>query len=108
MPNVIIDEKYIEMLKETKVDDPPEEIPQILGESFYLQIGVYRDYGNARKVRDVLNLKGFDARVDHDKSNGSKLYIVIEGRYPSKLLAQKTSDNIKKRLTYESIIKQHE
>ena len=57
MPDVIINEKYIVMLKETKVDDPPEEIPQILGESFYLQIGVYRDYNNARKVRDILNLK---------------------------------------------------
>ena len=86
----------------------PEEIPQVLGESFYLQIGVYRDYKNARKVRDVLNLKGFDARVEHIKSNGKKLYIVLEGRYPNKVLAQKTSDNIKKRLSYESIIKQHE
>ena len=108
MPNVVINEKYIDMLKETKIDDPPEEIPQILGESFYLQIGVYRDYKNARKVRDVLNLKGFDARVEHIKSNGKKLYIVLEGRYPNKVLAQKVSDSIKKRLSYESIIKQHE
>ena len=107
MPNVVVNEKYIDMLKETKMDDPPEDIPQILGESYYLQIGVYRDYKNARKVRDVLNLKGFDARVEHIKSDGKKLYIVLEGLYPNKVLAQKTSDNIKKRLTYDSIIKQH-
>ena len=108
MPNVVVNEQYIDMLKETKIDDPPEDIPQILGESYYLQIGVYRDYKNARKVRDVLNLKGFDARVEHIKSDGKKLYIVLEGLYPNKVLAQKTSDNIKKRLTYDSIVKQHE
>ena len=108
MPNVVVNEKYLDMLKESKIDDPPEDIPQILGESYYLQIGVYRDYKNARKVRDVLNLKGFDARVEHVKSDGKKLYIVLEGLYPNKVLAQKTSDNIKKRLTYDSIIKQHD
>ena len=43
----------------------PDNIPEVLGQSFYLQIGVYKDYNNARKVRDILNLKGFDSRIKH-------------------------------------------
>ena len=35
----------IEMLKEVSIDDRiPRDIPEILGQSFYLQIGVYKEY----------------------------------------------------------------
>ena len=78
---------------------------QDLGNSFYLQIGVYKEYNNARRVRDVLNLKGFNARIEHSKSNNKRRYIVLEGIYPSSKLAKLASSDIKKELGYQSIVK---
>ena len=107
MPNVVIDEEYTDMLKNSSIKDTPDDIPEILGISFYLQIGVYRDYNNARKVRDVLNLKGFNSQVEHKRIDSKKLYIVNEGRYPSEKLANKASKKIKRVLKYDSIIKKN-
>ena len=107
IPNIIISEEYIDMLKNSSFKDTPNDIPKVLGRSFYLQIGVYKDYNNARKVRDVLNLKGFDSKVEHKKIDNKKLYIVNEGRYPSERLANKTSKKIKRVLNYDSIIKKN-
>ena len=59
-------------------------------------------------LRDVLNLKGFDARINHINRDNSRLYAVLEGRYPSKEAAQLVGNNIKKNLSYDSIIKKHE
>ena len=87
--------------------DIPDNIPEVLGQSFYLQIGAYKEYSNARKVRDVLNLKGFNARIKHISLDGARLYSVLEGRYPSFDLAKKSSKQIEKKLNYSSIIKQH-
>lgn len=108
MPNVKVNESYINMLEEIDISKSPSNIPVVLGQSFYLQIGVYRDYNNARKVRDILNLKGFESQIKHINSNNSKLYTVVEGRYPNRATAEKTSNKIKSLLTYDSIIKQHE
>ena len=96
------------MLKKTEgKSEIPDNIPEVLGQSFYLQIGVYKEYNNARKVRDVLNLKGFNSRIKHVAVNDARLYSVLEGRYPSSELAKKSSGQIKKILNYNSIIKQH-
>ena len=109
MPSVKVDDEYIEMLKEVSIDDRiPKDIPEILGQSFYLQIGVYKEYNNARKVRDILNLKGFNARIKHISLNNDRLYSVLEGRYPSVELAQDASNQVKRALSYDSIIKKHE
>ena len=107
IPDIIINEDYIQMLNEKEIKETPINIPEILGNSFYLQIGVYKDYRNARKVRDVLNLKGFDAKIEHIKLNGKRMYIVVEGRYPTVKIAENTGKNIKKSLSYESIVKNH-
>ena len=108
IPDIQINEEYLEMLKEITIEETPKDIPQIFGQSFYLQIGVYKEYNNARKVRDILNLKGFDARINHINRDNSRLYAVLEGKYPSKEAAQLVSNNIKKNLSYDSIIKKHE
>ena len=107
IPNIEVNEEYIDMLKKVSIKDTPDDIPKSFGESFYLQIGVYKDYGNARKVRDILNMKGFDSQIEHKKIDSKKLYIVNEGRYPSAKIADKASKKIKKALKYESIVKQH-
>ena len=107
IPNVKIDDKYTDMLKNLDIEQIPNTIPQNFGQSFYLQIGVYKNYNNARKVRDVLNLKGFDSQVEHKKIDGKKLYIVNEGQYPSEKLASKAAKKIKKVLKYDSIIKKN-
>jgi len=109
IPNIKIRDEYVEMFKATSVDSNiPDNIPAILGESFYLQIGAYREYNNARKVRDILNLKGFNARIKHIVLNNDRLYSVLEGRYPNFEFAQRSSQKIKETLSYDSIIKQHE
>ena len=105
IPDITINENYTDMLNEISDNSTPDDIPEILGQSFYLQIGVYRDYNNARKVRDILILKGFDAQIQYSKAE--KLYSVIEGRYPDESSAMKTARKIKEVLTYDSIIKQH-
>ena len=107
IPNVKIDDKYTDMLKNLDIEQIPNTIPQNFGQSFYLQIGVYKNYNNARKVRDVLNLKGFDSQVEHKKIDGKKLYIVNEGQYPSEKLASKAAEKIKRILKYDSIIKKN-
>ncbi|MAV64240.1 MAG: hypothetical protein CMG00_03505 [Candidatus Marinimicrobia bacterium] len=108
MPNVKIKDEYMGMLQSANVKNTPSSIPSVWGKSFYLQIGVYRDYNNARKVRDILNLKGFDSRIQRVSSSNAKLYTVIEGRYPNKELANKASSNIRELLTYDSIVKEHD
>ena len=107
IPTITINENYLDMLKEIEVKEIPENIPNNLGDSFYLQIGVYKEYSNARRVRDVLNLKGFNARIQHSKSNNKRRYIVLEGIYPSSKLAKLASGDIEKELGYESIVKKH-
>jgi len=105
IPNIEIHEDYLDMLEQAEVAEIPEDIPNNLGNSFYLQIGVYKEYNNARRVRDVLNLKGFNARIEHSKSNNKRRYIVLEGIYPSSKLAKLASSDIKKELGYQSIVK---
>lgn len=108
IPNISIKDEYNSMLKKTGgQSEIPDNIPEVLGQSFYLQIGAYKEYNNARKVRDVLNLKGFNARIKHISLDGARLYSVLEGRYPSFDLAKKSSKQIEKKLDYSSIIKQH-
>ncbi len=108
IPDIRIQDEYSKMLEGLSVGAKiPNNIPEVLGQSFYLQIGVYKEYNNARKVRDVLNLKGFNARIKHVAVNDARLYSVLEGRYPSFDLAKKSSGRIKKILNYSSIIKQH-
>ena len=108
IPDIIINEEYLGMLKKTSEVKTPDNIPQILGQSFYLQIGVYKDYNNARKVRDILNLKGFDSRIKHVNADKKRLYSVLEGRYPSLKYAESAKVSIKEKLSYDSIIKKHE
>ena len=105
IPNIDISDTYLDMIDNVSVEEIPINIPTDLGNSFYLQIGVYKDYNNARKVRDVLNLKGFDARIKHTKSNNKRRYVVLEGIYPNKEEAQIASNRIKEKLSYDSIIK---
>ena len=107
MPNINVNEEYVDMLKSSSYQDTPDDIPKVLGEYYFLQIGVYSDYGNARKVRDVLNLKGFNSQVEHKKVGSKRMYIVIEGRYLSERLANKASKKIKRVLNYESIVKKN-
>tara|TARA_Y100000741_G_scaffold362194_1_gene347507 strand:- start:559 stop:1341 length:783 start_codon:yes stop_codon:yes gene_type:complete len=107
IPNVAINEEYIDMLENSSFQTTPDNIPRVLGQSFHLQIGVYKDYNNARKVRDILNLKGFDSQVEHKKIDNKKMYIVNEGWYPSERLANKASQKIKRVLKYDSIIKKN-
>ena len=108
IPNISIKDEYSSMLKKIGgQSEIPDNIPEVLGQSFYLQIGAYKEYNNARKVRDVLNLKGFNARIKHISLDGARLYSVLEGRYPSFDLAKKSSKQIEKKLNYSSIIKQH-
>ena len=107
IPDIEINKDYIQMLNEKEIKETPADIPETLGKSFYLQIGVYKDYKNARKVRDVLNLKGFDAKIEHVKLSGKRMYIVVEGRYPTVKIAENAGKNIKKSLSYESIVKNH-
>ena len=107
MPNVNIDEKYIDMLKNSSFKETPENIPEVLGQYYFLQIGVYSDYNNARKVRDILNLKGFNSQVEHKKVGRKRMYIVNEGRYMSERLANKASKKIKRVLKYDSIVKKN-
>ena len=109
IPNIHINDEYNEMFNMIDIGGiVPDNIPEVLGQSFYLQIGVYKEYNNARKVRDVLNLKGFDARIKHVAVNDARLYSVLEGRYPSFGLAKKSSVQIKNFLNYNSIVKQHD
>ena len=108
IPNIKINDDYIDMLNNVSVVEIPSNIPRNLGDSYYLQIGVYKDYSNARKVRDVLNLKGFDARIKHTNSNNKRRYVVLEGIYPNKKTARLESDKIKEKLSYDSIIKKHD
>tara|TARA_B100001287_G_scaffold273822_1_gene277995 strand:+ start:138 stop:917 length:780 start_codon:yes stop_codon:yes gene_type:complete len=105
IPNININDDYNDLLAEVKSTKIPAEIPQSLGQSYYLQIGVYNDYSNARKVRDILNLKGFDARIEHTKVNKKRLYTVLEGIYPSSDQARKASNKIKNKMSYNSIVK---
>jgi len=108
IPDIKINDDYSDMLNNILVTEIPSNIPKNLGDSYYLQIGVYKDYSNARKVRDVLNLKGFDARIKHTNSNNKRRYVVLEGIYPNKKTAQLESDKIKEKLSYDSIIKKHD
>tara|TARA_Y100000768_G_scaffold379445_1_gene355205 strand:+ start:1669 stop:2451 length:783 start_codon:yes stop_codon:yes gene_type:complete len=107
MPNVNINDEYIDLLKSTSYHDTPDDIPKVLGQYYFLQIGVYADYSNARKVRDVLNLKGFNSQVEHKKIANKRMYIVIEGRYLSERLANKASKKIKRVLNFDSIVKKN-
>ena len=109
IPDIDISDDYADMLSNNvAVKEIPSNIPKNLGDSYYLQIGVYKDYSNARKVRDVLNLKGFDARIKHTNSNNKRRYVVLEGIYPSKQEAQSASNKIKEKLSYDSITKKHD
>jgi tetratricopeptide (TPR) repeat protein len=105
IPNIKIDDQYNDLLAQTKKSPIPLDIPQNLGQSYHLQVGVYKDYSNARKVRDILNLKGFDARIEHTKINNKRLYTVLEGIYSNSDDAQKTSNKIKEKISYNSIVK---
>tara|TARA_Y100000996_G_scaffold286590_1_gene226215 strand:- start:10 stop:789 length:780 start_codon:yes stop_codon:yes gene_type:complete len=105
IPNININDEYNNLIDNISVNSIPSTIPQNFGDSYYLQIGVYKDYNNARKVRDILNLKGFDARIKHTNFNNKRRYVVLEGIYPNNDEALLYSNKIKEKLSYNSIIK---
>ena len=105
IPNININDEYNNLIDNVSITSIPSNIPQNFGDSYYLQIGVYKDYNNARKVRDVLNLKGFDARIKHTNLNNKRRYVVLEGIYPNNDEALLNSNKIKEKLSYNSIIK---
>ena len=60
-----------------------------------------------KKLYDTFPLPKFNAKIEHIKLNGKRMYIVVEGRYPTVKIAENTGKNIKKSLSYESIVKNH-
>ncbi|MEO2068832.1 MAG: SPOR domain-containing protein [Desulfurobacteriaceae bacterium] len=87
-------------LKENSKDQKVAKEQKTKG-NFYLQVGVFKNKGNAQKLTKKLKAKGFNAEV-LDKG---RYAIVIVGYFGTKEEAMKTKKSIKETLKLDSIVR---
>jgi cell division protein FtsN len=92
-----IDKESVEKLPKKEV----EQLGKDVRNSFYLQVGVFKNRGNALKLRERLENHGFNAKV-LDKGRFS---VVIVGYFETKEKALEVKKNIKEKLKLDSIIR---
>jgi len=62
---------------------------------FSIQVGAFKNSGNAERLAQLLSRKGFDARVEKGSVDGSDFYKVQVGRYASRAEADQAASRLK-------------
>jgi DedD protein len=60
-----------------------------------VQVGAFKNSGNAERLAQLLSRKGFDARVEKSSVDGSDFYKVQVGRYASRAEADQAASRLK-------------